>query len=61
MRKQSLQRGQSLVELALALPILMLVLLIVVDFGRAFYAYVTVTNASREGARYAASPPIRPP
>ncbi len=46
------ERGQSLVELAIMLPILLIILLGVVDFGRVFYAYVTITNASREGARY---------
>ena len=45
-------RGQSLVELALTLPLLMLVLLGVLDLGRLFLGYVTVANASREGARY---------
>lgn len=44
--------GQSLVELAIILPVLMVILLGIIDFGRVFYAYVTITNASREGARY---------
>ncbi len=30
----------------------MVILLGIIDFGRVFYAYVTITNASREGARY---------
>ncbi len=46
------RRGQSLVELALTLPLLFLILFGVVDLGRLFTAYVTITNASREGARY---------
>lgn len=45
-------KGQSLVELAIILPILLIILLGIIDFGRVFYAYVTITNASREGARY---------
>ena len=45
-------RGQSLVELALTLPLLFLILFGVVDLGRLFTAYVTIANASREGARY---------
>lgn len=45
-------RGQSLVELALILPVLMLVLVGILDFGRAFYAYNAISNAAREGARY---------
>lgn len=48
--------GQSLVEFALLLPVLTWVLLGVVDFGRLYYDYVTVTNASRVGAMYAMDP-----
>ncbi|MFO7741333.1 MAG: TadE/TadG family type IV pilus assembly protein [Anaerolineae bacterium] len=47
------QRGASLVELALVLFILLLILAAIVDFGRVFNHYVVITNASREGARYA--------
>jgi Flp pilus assembly protein TadG len=47
-------RGQALVEFALVLPVMMLVLLIVVDFGRLFFAYISDVNAAREGASYAA-------
>jgi len=46
-----LDQGQSLVEFALVLPVLLIVLLGVLDLGRLYFAYVTVTNASREGAR----------
>lgn len=46
------ERGQALVELAMLLPILLIILLGIIDFGRVFYAYVTITNAAREGARY---------
>lgn len=44
-------RGQSLVEFALILPIFLLMIMGVVDFGRAIYAYNAVSNAAREGAR----------
>jgi TadE-like protein len=47
------QRGQSLVEVALVLPILLLILLGVFDFGRAVFAFNTVSNAAREAARVA--------
>jgi Flp pilus assembly protein TadG len=47
----------TLVEFALVVPVLMLLLLGVLDFGRAVSAYVTVSNASREGLRYAALHP----
>lgn len=50
-------RGQGLVEFALVLPILLLILMIALDFGRGFFAWVGVTNASRAGAAYAASHP----
>ena len=48
------ERGQALVELALVLPILLLVLMAIVDFGRVFHGHLAVTNAAREGARRAA-------
>lgn len=47
--------GQSLVEFALVLPVMMLILLIAVDFGRLFFSYVEVVNAAREAANNAAS------
>jgi hypothetical protein len=50
-------RGQSLAEFALVLPIFMLILLIAVDFGRLFSAWVTVTNATRIAANYAGAAP----
>jgi hypothetical protein len=50
-------RGQSLVELSLVLPAVLLIVLVAIDFGRAFFGYVVLTNASRIGANYAASHP----
>lgn len=47
------QRGQSLVEFALLLPLLLIIALGVFDFGRVYFAYVSVTNAARNGAQYA--------
>ncbi|MEO6206487.1 MAG: TadE/TadG family type IV pilus assembly protein [Candidatus Limnocylindrales bacterium] len=44
-------RGQSLVEFALVLVPLFLILLGIIQFGFIFNSYVTITNASREGAR----------
>ena len=46
-------RGQALVEFALALPILILLLVGIFDLGRAVYAFNTINNAAREGARLA--------
>jgi hypothetical protein len=51
MRRQP--RGQTLVEFALALPILVLLLVGLFDLGRAVFAFNTVSNAAREGARIA--------
>jgi len=51
------QAGQSLIEFALALPILLLILLGVADLGRAFYFTVTIAGAAREAAAYAAMHP----
>lgn len=45
--------GQSLVEVAFVLPVLLIVLLGLFDFGRAIYAYNAVSNAAREAARVA--------
>ncbi|MFW6136380.1 MAG: TadE/TadG family type IV pilus assembly protein [Chloroflexota bacterium] len=44
--------GQSLVEFALILPILILIVLGIVDFGHAFATRANLVNAAREGARY---------
>jgi len=49
-------RGQSLVEFALVLPILLLTVMGVVEFGRIFMTQQVITNASREGARAAILP-----
>jgi PKD repeat protein len=45
-------RGQSLVEFALVLPVLMLLLLITIDFGRLFLSYVSLNNTARVAANY---------
>ena len=50
-------RGQSLVEFAILLPILMVLFVGVLDLGRMFHAYLTIQNASREGARYGSDYP----
>jgi Flp pilus assembly protein TadG len=50
------ERGAALVEFALALPLLLVVLAGIVDFGFAFQRYEVITNAAREGARLATLP-----
>ncbi len=47
-------KGQALVEMAFVLPILLLILMGIVEFGRIINSYLVITNAVREGARYAA-------
>lgn len=51
------QRGQALVEFALVLPILLLMVIGIMDFGRALFVYSEVSNAAREAVRYAAVNP----
>jgi len=46
-------RGQTMVEFALVLPLLILLLVGVFDFGRAIFAYNTINNSAREAAREA--------
>lgn len=48
------RRGQAVIEMALAAPLLTLMLFGLVDFGRAYFQYISLVNAAREGARYAA-------
>jgi hypothetical protein len=45
------ERGQTLTEFALVLPLLMLVLLAILQFGVLFRDYLAVTDAVRAGAR----------
>lgn len=52
-RRRRRSAGQSLVEFALVLPVFILTLVALFDLGRAVFAYNTLTNAAREGARLA--------
>ena len=45
-------QGASAVEFALVLPILLVLVFGIVDFGRAFNAWIELSGAAREGARY---------
>ncbi len=45
------EKGQSLVEFALVLPVLVLLLVGIFEFGFIFNAYLQINHASREGAR----------
>lgn len=47
------RRGQTLAEFAITLPILLLLIFGIIEFGRIFQAWVTLQNAARAAARYA--------
>jgi len=46
-------RGQSLIEFAIILPLLLLVIMALFDIGRAIFHYSVLNTAVREGTRYA--------
>lgn len=48
------ESGQTLIEVVLVLPLLLLVLFGIMEFANAWQTYQIVTNSSREGARHAA-------
>lgn len=50
------ERGAELIELAIALPLLLFVLMGIVDFAFMFQRYLVLTNAAMEGARVAVLP-----
>lgn len=50
-------RGQSIVEMALVLPILLLVVFGIIEFGWLIFAYSTISQAARNGAEVAAQLP----
>jgi Flp pilus assembly protein TadG len=52
--------GSELIELAIVLPLLLLVFAAIIDFGFLFQRYEAVTNAAREGARLAVLPGYQP-
>ncbi len=47
-------RGAAAVEFALVLPILLVLVFGIIDFGRAYMAQISLTQAAREGARLSA-------
>lgn len=54
-RRARRARGQSMVEFGLVLPIMLVILLVVADFGRLFAAGITVESAARNAAEVAAA------
>jgi Flp pilus assembly protein TadG len=56
MRLRRDDRGTALIEMAFTLPLLLLISLGIIEFGRAFQTWQILTNAAREGARVAVLP-----
>lgn len=52
MRKYHLQQGAALIELALSIPFMIMLSMIVIEFGRALYEYNTVTKSVRDSVRH---------
>lgn len=59
-RKQR-DRGAAAVEFALILPILLLLIGGIIDFGNLYYNQIIVSNAARDGARLVAANPVASP
>ena len=53
-RSERSSRGQALVETAFVLPILALLMVMALDFGRVFFGWIALQNAARIGADFAA-------
>jgi len=53
-RPRARSRGQAMLELALILPIFLLILMAIVEAGRLLLIYSSVSSASREAARFGA-------
>jgi Flp pilus assembly protein TadG len=56
-KRQAHERGAGIVEAAVVIPLLLLILASVVDLGRAYFTYIALIDAAREGARYGAGHP----
>lgn len=54
------ERGAALVEMAMALPLLVMLLVGLVSSGIAYNNQLALTHAAREGGRYAATLPVNP-
>ncbi|MEW6401440.1 MAG: TadE/TadG family type IV pilus assembly protein [Chloroflexota bacterium] len=51
------ERGQSIVEVAISLPIIILLLVGTLDFGMAVFSFIILRDAAQEGALYASFDP----
>ncbi len=59
-RRRSGDRGQGLTEFAIVIPVFLLVMFAIFDFGFMLYSRLTVANATREAARAAVMVAYRP-
>lgn len=57
-KRPARRRAAALVEMALILPVLVVIVLICIDFGRFATVYTAVTNAAREGANFGGTHPF---
>lgn len=53
MKTKRASSGQTLVEFALVFPLILLIVVVFIDLGRIVYYHSALSNAVREGARYA--------
>src|SRR5512140_3854801 len=58
MKQTKAERGQSLVELAISLLILLMLLSGAAEFGVIFFRYIELRDAAQEGALYASTHPL---
>jgi hypothetical protein len=56
-RKGKHERGQGLVEFSISIVFMMVLMVGVMDIGRAFFTYLSMMDAAQEGAAYAAIAP----
>lgn len=54
MKSGTKEKGAVAVEMAILLPLLLLILMGIIEFGRVFNVQISLTQAAREGARHAA-------
>lgn len=50
--KRTHQTGQSIIEMALLLPVMLVLVVMALEFGRVFFTKIVITNAAREAAYY---------
>ncbi len=53
MKRLKNEKGQAMVEFAVILPILLILIMGIIDFGWLFYNQLALNNSCREGARFA--------